>query len=65
MAPFLPDLLPYHADLIILPNPCGTRLVPVVFCGFTFKEHGWLVVEAWTGCHDSLLEKLAVRRDRT
>ena len=46
MAPFLPDLLPYHADLIILPNPCGSGLVPVIFGGFIFKARGRLSVQA-------------------
>ncbi len=46
MAPFLAYLLAYHADSIILPNPCGSRLVPVVFCGFIFKVRGRLAVEA-------------------
>ena len=37
MAPFLPRHLAYHADSIILLNPCGTYLVPVVFSGLSLR----------------------------
>jgi hypothetical protein len=46
MPPSLPHLLPYHADSIILPNPCGSRLVPVVFCGLSLKCAGGYLIEA-------------------
>jgi hypothetical protein len=44
MAPFLPHPVPYHADSIILPNPCTSRLVAVVFCGFIFKVRRQLAI---------------------
>ena len=40
------QVIPYHAYSIILPNPCASRLVLVVFGGFTFEVHGQLAVES-------------------
>ncbi len=36
MVPFLPHPVAYHADSIILGNPCTSRLAAVIFCDFIF-----------------------------